>query len=78
MIKLEYDKEADALYIRLRRRKHHHSREVDESRFIDYAANNTVIGIEVLYASGGIDTEGLPHRANIKETLQKEGFKVAY
>lgn len=75
-MKLEYDKNADAIYIRLNRRKHHHSKEIDESRFIDYAANRTVVGIELLYVTGGIDTHSLPHRKDVEELLVSEGFKV--
>ena len=55
-----YDPDADAIYIRLGRKALAYTEEVDDQRHIDYAADGTVIGIELLYASDGIRVEGLP------------------
>jgi len=72
----KYDHEADAVYIRISTLEHHHSQELDDSRFIDYAEDGSVIGVELLYVSGGVDTEGLPHREEIKQLLSEKGIKV--
>ena len=50
-MEIEYDKEADALYIELKPGKVSRTEEVDKDTFIDYFADGTVKGIEILSAS---------------------------
>jgi len=52
-MKIQYDREADALYIQLRRAKPHHNVEVPEARgiSIDVDREGRIVGIEVLDAS---------------------------
>jgi uncharacterized protein YuzE len=53
-----------------------YSNEIDETRFIDYAKDGTIIGIELLYVSGGVDTSGLPQAEEIEKLLEANGIKV--
>lgn len=69
-MKLEYDAEADAVYIRLRTGvpfafTHH----MDDARNIDYGADNQPIGVELLGVSSGVDLRDLPQRATIARLL---------
>ena len=50
-MQIEYDKEADALYIEFKPGKVEKTEEVDKDTFIDYFSDGTVKGIEVLSAS---------------------------
>lgn len=50
-MELDYDKEADALYIEFKPGKVARTEEVDRDTFIDYFADGTVKGIEILSAS---------------------------
>ena len=50
-MEIEYDKEADALYIELKPGKVAKTEEVDSDTFIDYLTDGSVKGIEVLTAS---------------------------
>lgn len=72
----EYDKNADCAYIRINDLPYDHSEEIDEIRFVDYAEDGTVIGIELLYVSGGVDTSDLPYESEIGKLLEKHGLKV--
>ncbi len=50
-MKIEYDKQADALYIKLNKAKYFESDEIGKNVIVDYDKANHVIGIEVLNAS---------------------------
>ena len=48
-MKITYDKEADALYIKLTDKKIVESEEIAENIVIDFDEDNNVVGIEVIY-----------------------------
>ncbi len=48
-MKITYDKEADALYIKLSDKKVADSEEVETNVVVDYDEDDNVIGIEILY-----------------------------
>ena len=50
-MKIEYDKQVDALYIKLGKSKYFESDEVSRDIIVDYDKSKHVIGIEVLNAS---------------------------
>ena len=50
-MEIEYDKQADALYIEFKPGKVARTQEVDKDTFIDYFNDGTVKGIEILAAS---------------------------
>ena len=47
-MKIRYDPEADAMYIKLRSGKITKTKEIDENIYIDLDKNKQVIGIEIL------------------------------
>jgi uncharacterized protein YuzE len=71
-----YDHNADCAYVLINDLPHAYSKELDETRFIDYAEDGTVIGIELLYVSGGVDVSDLPYRAEVEKLLENNGMKV--
>jgi uncharacterized protein YuzE len=56
-MKIEYDSEADALYIQLNKKKPDHVIDVPGNRWVraDVDKEGKVVGIELLFASGYID-----------------------
>ena len=50
-MEIDYDKEADALYIELKPGKVAKTEEVGKDTFVDYFSDGTVKGIEILAAS---------------------------
>ena len=72
----KYDPEADCAYILINDLPHAYSKEVDVTRFVDYAEDGTVIGIELLYIGSGVDVTGLPCIAEIKKLLEESNVKV--
>jgi uncharacterized protein YuzE len=73
---LKYDPDADAIYIRLNDLPYAFGEDIDHERRIDYAENGEPIGIEILCASDGIDTHGLPHEDAVSRLVIEHCFKV--
>ncbi len=48
-MRITYDPEADAMYIRLKEGKVHKTKEVDENTILDYDETGNVIGVELLF-----------------------------
>ncbi|MEX1255462.1 MAG: DUF2283 domain-containing protein [Dehalococcoidia bacterium] len=65
-----YDPDADAVYIRLERKPLSYTEEVDDQRHVDFAADGTAIGIELLYVSDGIEARGLPRADLVKRVVE--------
>jgi len=72
----QYDHNADCVYILINNLPHAYSKELDETRFVDYAEDGTVIGVELLYVSGGVDVSDLPYQSEIEKLLEQHGIKV--
>lgn len=68
---LDYDQEADALYITFREETKGRvlTREIDDRRFVDRDDEGDV-GVEILEVSRGIDLTGLPRAEEIAELLK--------
>lgn len=73
---VEYDPEADAAYVYLRRARQHRTRELDSRRIIDLAADGSIIGIEFLDVSEGVNVAGLPAADAVAKALTKHGIAV--
>jgi len=75
-MKYQYDYDSDCAYITINALPHSYSKEIDDARFIDYASDGTVIGIELLYVSGGVDVSGLPYEKEIGQLLEDNQIKI--
>lgn len=49
-MKIEYDKEVDALYIRIQEKKVARTREIEEGVNLDFDSDGKVIGLEIIGA----------------------------
>ncbi|MCL0083701.1 DUF2283 domain-containing protein [Thermodesulfovibrionales bacterium] len=75
-MKVRYDEEADALYIRLRKGEYYESDEIQEGFILDYDIDGNVIGIEILEASIHLDPADLSTvNFEISRQLMKTGEK---
>jgi len=75
-MRIEHDREADAIYIYLGDTPYSHGKNLDNERRIDYDANGIPIGVELLCVSTGVITNDLPNRAKIERALENRGIKV--
>ncbi len=48
-MKIRYDPDADAMYIKFREVEVDHTEELDKNTIVDYDKKNQVIGVEILF-----------------------------
>lgn len=58
-MKIEYDKEVDALYIRIQEKKVVRTKEIEEGINLDFDAEGKVIGLEIIGATERYSREDL-------------------
>lgn len=75
-MRVEYDREADAIYIYFSDRPYSYGKDLDKERRIDYASDGIPIGVELLCVSTGVITDDLPNRAEIGQVLRDKGIKL--
>ena len=74
---LEYDESVDAAYITVKEADWDHQVRLDDARGIDYAADGSVIGIEILSPRRkGVRLDGLPFPGDVSRVLQAVSFRV--
>ena len=74
---LEYDESGDAAYLSFSDAEWHHQVRLDDGRGINYAADGTVIGVELLSPRRkGVLLDGLPFRDDIERVVRAVGFRV--
>lgn len=74
---LEYDESVDAAYLTVCDDPWDHQVRLDDARGINYAADGSVIGIEILSPRRrGVLLDGLPYRADIVRVMRAVGFRV--
>lgn len=73
---LEHDREADAIYIRLREGTYAYGEDLDPERRIDYDADGQPLGIELLNVSQGVNPEDLPESEGVAELLAANEIPV--
>lgn len=75
-MELRFDKEADAIYVRIGDGAYAYGEELDPERRIDYSADGKPIGVELLCVSSGVDLRNLPEQDAISELLSRRRIKV--
>ena len=75
-MQLRHDADADAIYIRMSDEDYAYGEELDPERRIDYSADGTPIGIELLCVSTGVDLRNLPEQEAISKLLSEHRIRV--
>jgi uncharacterized protein YuzE len=74
---LEYDEAVDAAYLIVNDAEFHHREALDDARGVSYAADGTVIGIELLSPRRrGVVLDGLPFEDDVERVMRAVGFRV--
>jgi uncharacterized protein YuzE len=74
---LEYDESVDAAYLRVNDHAWHHQVRLDDGRGINYAADGSVIGIEILSPRRiGVQLDGLPYADDVARVMRSCGFRI--
>jgi len=74
---LEYDESVDAAYLTVNDAPWDHQVRLDDARAVNYAADGSVIGIEILSPRRkGVLLDGLPFRQDVARVMQSVSFRV--
>jgi uncharacterized protein YuzE len=74
---LEYDESVDAAYLQLSDAAMDHQMRLDDARGINYAADGSVIGIEILSPRRmGVRLDGLPYPDDVARVMRSCGFRI--
>jgi uncharacterized protein YuzE len=74
---LEYDEAGDAAYVTFSDDEWHHQQRLDDARAVNYAADGSVIGVELLSPSRkGVLLDGLPYQEDIARVMRSVGFRI--
>lgn len=74
---LEYDEAGDAAYVTFSDDEWHHQERLDDARAVNYSADGSVIGVELLSPSRkGVLLDGLPYRQDIARVMRSVGFRI--
>jgi len=74
---LEYDEAVDAAYLTVSDARWDHQVRLDDARGINYAADGSVVGIEILSPRRkGVLLDGLPFPADVSRVVRSVGFRV--
>jgi uncharacterized protein YuzE len=74
---LEYDESVDAAYLRVSDAEWDHQDRLDDARGVNYAADGSVIGIEILSPRRkGVQLDGLPYADDVARVMRSVGFRI--
>ena len=74
---LEYDESVDAAYLTVSDEPWDHQVRLDDARGINYGADGSVIGIEILSPRRkGVLLDGLPFRDDVARVMQAVSFRL--
>lgn len=73
---ITYAEDVDILYVQLTDQTVAETDVIDDFRFVDRAADGSVVGAEFLGARGGIDLRGLPESDRIEALVRVLKFPV--
>jgi len=75
-LKVTYDPDADVLYVHLATGKVAETRALGDLRLIDYSKAGTVLGIEFISASDGVDLHDVPFSQTVATAIGDSGFPI--
>jgi len=74
---LQYDESVDAAYLEVTDGAWDHQVRLDDARGINYAADGSVIGIEILSPRRkGVLLDGLPYPDDVARVMRSCGFRI--
>ena len=71
-----FDREADAVYVKLSDRPYAFGEDLDRERRVDYASDGTPIGVELFCVSEGVDLSNAPRTDEVGDALRRLGIRT--
>ena len=74
--KVELDRQHDAAYFAFSAADSARQVKLDNARIIDYAADGSVVGVEFISPSRGVNLDGVPRAAEIEREVRRLGLPL--
>jgi len=75
-MKVELDRQHDAACFAFSATASVRQVKLDNARIIDYAADGSVVGVEFMSPSRGVNLAGVPHAAEVEREVRRLGLPV--
>lgn len=75
-MKVEFDRQHDAAYFAFSATASARQVKMDNARIIDYAADGSVVGVEFISPSRGVNLAGVPRAADIEREVRRLGLPI--
>jgi len=75
-LRIEHDPAANAVCVGLRDEPYASGRDLDDVWRVNLGPDEQPIGIELLFASHGVEVTGLPQEEAVVRLLEEHGFRV--
>lgn len=75
-MRVEHDKAHDVAYFEFSTEASMRQERLDPGRIIDYGADGSVVGVEFISPSFGIDLSGVPRAADVEREARRIGLRV--
>jgi uncharacterized protein YuzE len=75
-VKVEFDRRHDAAYFAFSAAAAVRQVKMDNARIVDYAADGSVVGVEFISPSRGVNLEGVPRAADIEREVRRLGLPI--
>ena len=73
---ISYDRDTNALYVRLSGASVARTTSLDDFRMIDYSADGAVVGVEFIDVTAGVDLEDVPFHQKIEDIIGQSGLDI--
>ena len=70
-MKTTFDRKGDVAYVEFSSADSARQIALDDARIIDYAADGSVVGVEFISPSRGVNLAGVPHAAEIEREVRR-------
>jgi uncharacterized protein YuzE len=75
-VKTTYDRKHDVAYVEFSAADSERQVALDDATIIDYAADGSVVGVEFISPSRGVNLAGVPRAAEIEREVRRLGLTI--
>ena len=75
-MKARYDRKGDAAYVEFSSADSARQVALDDATILDYAADGSVVGVEFISPSRGVNLAGVPRAAEVEREVRRLGLPI--
>jgi len=75
-VKTNHDRKHDVAYVEFSAADSERQIALDDARIIDFAADGSVVGVEFISPSHGVNLAGVPRAADIEREIRRLGLPI--